>query len=111
METIRKTIKREDFEFVKDEHRKYFVLQVLKENKVDEKDLYDYYFDVFDDDVIINVRYTTIEDELSKNRKELITKLDDIIKRNKARIEEYNNANRQAKRVLEAMFNENHPLH
>lgn len=111
METLRKVIKRKDFEFVEDKHKKYFILQLLKENKIEERNLYDYYFDVFNDDVIINVRYTTIEDELSKNRKELITKLDAIIKRNKARIEEYNNANRQAKRILEAMFDKNYPLH
>lgn len=110
METLRKVIKRKDFEFVEDNHKKYFVLQLLKENKIEEKNLYDYFFDVFDDNVIINVHYTTIQDELSKKRKELIEKLEDIIKRNKARIEEYKNANRQAKRVLEALFEDNHPL-
>ena len=110
METLRKVITKKDFEFVEDNHKKYFVLQLLKENKIEEKNLYDYYFETSDDNVIINVRYTTIEDELSKKRKELIEKLEAIIKRNKARIEEYKNANRQAKRVLEAMFEDNHPL-
>ena len=110
METLRKVIKRKDFEFVEDNHKKYFVLQLLKENKIKEKKLYDYYFKTSDDNVIINVRYITIEDELSKKRKELIEKIKAIIKRNKARIEEYKNANRQAKRVLEAMFEDNHPL-
>lgn len=110
METLRKVIARKDFEFVEDKHKKYFVLQLLKENKIEEKNLYDYYFNVFDDNVIINVHYTTIEDELSKKRKELIEKLDAIIKRNRVLIEEYKNANRQAKRVLEAMFENNHPL-
>lgn len=110
METLRKVIKRKDFEFVEDKHKKYFVLQLLKENKIEEKNLYDNYFDVFNDNVSIVVRYTTIEDELSKKRKELIEKLDELIKRNKARIEEYKNANRQAKRVLEALFEDNHPL-
>lgn len=104
METLRKVIKRKDFEFVKDEHKKYFIFQLLKENKIQENNLYDYYIDVFNDDVIINVRYTTIEDELSKNRKELITKLDTIIRRNKARIEEHKKTNEQAKRVLESLF-------
>ena len=110
METLRKVIARKDFEFVDDNHKKYFVLQLLKENKIKQKNLYDYYFETSDDNVIINVRYITIEDELSKKRKELIEKLDVIIKRNKARIEECKNANRQAKRVLEAMFEDNHPL-
>ena len=110
MKTLRKVITRKDFEFVEDYHKKYLILQLLKENKIEEKNLYDYYFDVFDDNVIINVRYITIEDELSKKRKELIEKLEAIIKQNKARIEEYKNANRQAKRVLEAMFEDNHPL-
>lgn len=110
METLRKIITKKDFEFVEDNHKKYFVIQMLKENKIEEKNLYDYYFDVVNDKVIINVRYTTIEDELSKKRKELIEKLEAIIKRNKARIEECKNANRQAKRVLEAMFEDNHPL-